>query len=184
MKRKDLITKEVISSADEEEEEEEEEVNSMDDEKSVASDSEIDIDNNEMGGFGDKLNQLLNTVVPPMSSSSILIQSKGIERKLDQAILDEKAQRILKHEKRKLKELGHVSKEKDIIVTNYDYEKKLKKVATKGVVQLFNAISQHQIAKNKHGHNTTVNISDQKKVELARLSNNAFLDLLKTTTIE
>jgi hypothetical protein len=190
MKSKNKIMKEISSSSEgeenEEEEEEEEELDSIDDETSVTSDSIMsDMDNNsEMNGFGDKLNQLLNTVIPPTSSSAILIQSKGIENKLDQAILDEKAQRILKHEKRKLKELGHISKEKDIIITNYDYEKKLKKIATKGVVQLFNAINQHQIAKSKQGSNTTANISDQKKIRLAQLSNNTFLDLLKTTTVE
>lgn len=70
----------------------------------------------------------------------ILARSKGLERKLEDEKLDYKARKIMSAEKKALKEKGRIIPD----FTSFEYEKRLRKVATRGVVKLFNAIRTQQ----------------------------------------
>jgi hypothetical protein len=63
-----------------------------------------------------------------------------------------------------------------------NYERQLKKAATKGVVQLFNAIHQHQVMKEKLAKEKLA-AGVGKKAEVAaqikQISKTSFLDMLK-----
>ncbi|KAJ1526486.1 hypothetical protein HK096_011530 [Nowakowskiella sp. JEL0078] len=105
-------------------------------------------------------------------SRPILANRKSIERNIDDQKIDEKARKILSKQKKKKESDGRVMPD----LTKMDYEKKLRKLATKGVVQLFNAIRIAQKA--------SVPIDDKimaptAKAEQGRLSKNVFLNALK-----
>ncbi|KAJ3025184.1 UNVERIFIED_CONTAM: hypothetical protein HDU68_007383 [Siphonaria sp. JEL0065] len=69
----------------------------------------------------------------------ILSKHKSIEVSLDDQKLEEKAKRLINKEKKvKLVDVARIKRE-DLVAVN-DLEKRLKKVATRGVVKLFNAI--------------------------------------------
>ncbi|KAI9270842.1 Rrp15p-domain-containing protein [Sporodiniella umbellata] len=109
----------------------------------------------------------------------ILARSKNVERKIEDEKLDYKARKILSAQKKAEKERGRIIPD----YTTFDYEKKLRKVATRGVVKLFNAIRTQQKvtevavydAKNK----SKSTIASEKAREASTLSKSNFLDLLK-----
>ncbi|RUS20655.1 Rrp15p-domain-containing protein [Endogone sp. FLAS-F59071] len=70
----------------------------------------------------------------------ILVRSKGVERKIEEEKLEYKARKELTAEKRRLAAKDRVVPDGSTI----EYEKKLRKVATRGVVKLFNAIRTQQ----------------------------------------
>lgn len=63
-----------------------------------------------------------------------------MERKIEDEKLDYKARKILSAQKKQNKERGRVIPD----FTTFEYEKRLRKVATRGVVKLFNAIRTQQ----------------------------------------
>ncbi|KAL2911951.1 hypothetical protein HK105_208561 [Polyrhizophydium stewartii] len=73
-------------------------------------------------------------------SRPILSKKRHFEAAIDEAKLDAKARRILAAERKTKVDLSHVIPDH----TTTDYEKKLRKIATRGVVQLFNAIRMAQ----------------------------------------
>lgn len=58
----------------------------------------------------------------------ILARSKGVERKIEDEKLEYKARKMLTAEKKKLKNQGRVIPD----YTSFEYEKRLRKVATRG----------------------------------------------------
>ena len=78
----------------------------------------------------------------------ILSKSKSIERRIDEQTTLDRARRLFNHEQRKRMRQDHIS------IADYhpDREKRLKNVATRGVVQLFNAFQQQQKAKHQLKH--------------------------------
>ncbi|CAG8842562.1 44901_t:CDS:2, partial [Gigaspora margarita] len=66
----------------------------------------------------------------------ILSRSKGIERRIDDAKLEYRARKAINIEKKKLADKDRIKED----FTAIDTERKLRKIATRGVVQLFNAI--------------------------------------------
>ncbi|KAI8605132.1 Rrp15p-domain-containing protein [Dissophora ornata] len=76
------------------------------------------------------------------ASQPILARSRGVERKLEEEKMEAKARKAITNEKRRLANKDRVKPE----YTGMEYEKKLRKVATRGVVQLFNAIKTQQKA--------------------------------------
>ncbi|KAJ3033678.1 hypothetical protein HDV00_005897 [Rhizophlyctis rosea] len=101
----------------------------------------------------------------------ILSKEKQIERSIDEAKLDAKARKIVANEKRKLAEVGRV------IPTHAttDYEKKLRKVATRGVVKLFNAIRVAQ----KTAEDVKAEGIQKNTTAAPIISKTSFLDMLK-----
>ena len=112
----------------------------------------------------------------------ILSKRKAIERKLAEEELERRARLMLKKEQREARDSAHVIPSSDTA----NYEKIQRRIATRGVVQLFNAIHQHQQEKEKmksdllkkRAHET-LGYPESKK-DLKQLSKSSFLDLLKT----
>ncbi|KAK3826224.1 MAG: Rrp15p-domain-containing protein [Linnemannia elongata] len=76
------------------------------------------------------------------ASTPILARSRGAERKIEEEKLEAKARKAISNEKKRLANRDRVKPD----YTGMEYEKKLRKVATRGVVQLFNAIKAQQKA--------------------------------------
>ncbi|KAI8149880.1 Rrp15p-domain-containing protein [Fennellomyces sp. T-0311] len=110
----------------------------------------------------------------------IMARSKGTERKIEDEKLEYKARKMLSAEKKAQKERGRVIPD----YTTFDYEKRLRKVATRGVVKLFNAIRTQQkatevaVTKATEKHKTLASLEKARNVSTMSKSN--FLDLLKT----
>lgn len=109
----------------------------------------------------------------------ILARRKGIERKIEDAKLEAKARTVLRKQRLATKDAAHQSVPD---MSRANYEKLLKKAATKGVVQLFNAIHQHQVMKEKLAKEKA-EAGGAKKAEVAaqikQISKTSFLDMLK-----
>jgi transposase-like protein len=95
------------------------------------------------------------------TSRPVLSRKRGIEKTIDDEKLMEKARKILKSEKH--------SKELRVVPQVNEHEKELKKIATKGVVQLFNALRQAQKSAKE----------EQQEKEKERTTKKAFLDSIK-----
>ncbi|TPX33377.1 hypothetical protein SmJEL517_g03768 [Synchytrium microbalum] len=121
--------------------------------------------------FADTINKLLqeDTAEGP---TPILAKSKRIEKQLDREKRLESERRKVAHEKQEK------SKEDTVrvvtVVTN-DYEKRLRKIATGGVVKLFNAIrgAQKRVEKVKAK-------PEGKRANVASISKETFLSALAT----
>ncbi|CAO3676191.1 unnamed protein product [Umbelopsis vinacea] len=112
----------------------------------------------------------------------ILARSKGAERKIEDEKLEYKARKVLAAEKKALAS-------KDRVVPDYttmDYEKKLRKVATRGVVKLFNAIRTQQkvtdIAVSRAADTSQTSRAIEKAKNVSTMPKSSFLELLKTGT--
>ncbi|CAO3635238.1 unnamed protein product [Mucor fragilis] len=183
------------SSADEEEEDDDE----MDlDQDADAEDEEEDdeFDEDEMDlqedgvkqpkkfsteAFSDAMTKILaSTLTGSDKRQPILARSKGLERKLEDEKLDYKARKIMSAEKKALKEKGRVIPD----FTTFEYEKRLRKVATRGVVKLFNAIRTQQKVTEVAVQNASETRKTLSAIEKAKnvstMSKSSFLDLLKT----
>ncbi|KAG2173995.1 hypothetical protein INT44_000109 [Umbelopsis vinacea] len=119
----------------------------------------------------------------------ILARSKGAERKIEDEKLEYKARKLLAAEKKALAS-------KDRIIPDYttmDYEKKLRKVATRGVlpvaftvVKLFNAIRTQQkvtdVAVSRAADTSSTSRAIEKAKNVSTMPKSSFLELLKTGT--
>ncbi|KAJ3068142.1 hypothetical protein HDU98_008692 [Podochytrium sp. JEL0797] len=104
----------------------------------------------------------------------ILSRHKNIEVALDDQKLEEKAKRLLSKEKKiKTLDVARVKRE-DLIATN-DLEKRLKKVSTRGVVKLFNAIRVAQ----KSVESVKSDGVQKNSAKLAALSQGGFMQMIK-----
>ncbi|KAJ3161310.1 hypothetical protein HDU86_007092 [Geranomyces michiganensis] len=104
----------------------------------------------------------------------ILAKQKHLEQAINNEKLEDKARRIITAEKKKKVEIGHVVPDH----TTTDYEKKLRKVATRGVVKLFNAIRVAQRTAEEVKSDGVLKNRDTAPV----ISKNTFLDMIKPKT--
>ncbi|KAF9951284.1 Trimeric GatFAB AmidoTransferase(AdT) complex subunit [Modicella reniformis] len=109
------------------------------------------------------------------ASMPILARSRGVERKLEEEKMEAKARKAISNEKKRLANKDRVKPD----FTGMEYEKKLRKVATRGVVQLFNAIKAQQKATEELTEKTRP-ITTNAKDKVASLTKASFLDLLKS----
>jgi len=126
---------------------------------------------------GSAISQILNqTTTEP--SGPILSKRKAIERKIEDAKLEAKARALLKRQRLATKDAARVTVPD---ISRANCERALKKAATKGVVQLFNAIHQHQVSKEKLAKEKAA--AGKKGTEVAtqikQISKTSFLDMLK-----
>ncbi|KAG0266208.1 hypothetical protein DFQ27_009921 [Actinomortierella ambigua] len=111
------------------------------------------------------------------ASQPILARSRGVERKLEEEKLEAKARKALTFEKRRAMNKDRVKPD----FTGMEYEKKLRKVATRGVVQLFNAIkAQQKVTETVTDKIAPIGANAKDKV--ANMTKASFLDLLKSGT--
>ncbi|KAF9297909.1 Trimeric GatFAB AmidoTransferase(AdT) complex subunit [Mortierella antarctica] len=111
------------------------------------------------------------------ASTPILARSRGAERKLEEEKMEAKAKKAITNEKKRLANKDRVKPD----YTGMEYEKKLRKVATRGVVQLFNAIKAQQKATDDLTEKVRP-ITANSKDKVANLTKASFLDLLKSGT--
>ncbi|KAF9170428.1 Trimeric GatFAB AmidoTransferase(AdT) complex subunit [Mortierella sp. AD010] len=111
------------------------------------------------------------------ASMPILARSRGVERKLEEEKMEAKARKAITNERKRLANKDRVKPE----YTGMEYEKKLRKVATRGVVQLFNAIKAQQKATEDLTDKVRP-ITTNAKDKVANLTKASFLDLLKSGT--
>ncbi|OBZ88323.1 RRP15-like protein [Choanephora cucurbitarum] len=181
---------------DEDEDEKDSEDESMDEnedadveESEDDDDDDMDLDNEEVKqpkkysseAFSDAMTKILASSLSGSDKKQpILARSKGVERKIEDEKLDHKARKILSAQKKALKEKGRVIPD----YTTFDYEKGLRKVATRGVVKLFNAIRTQQkvteVAVEKAASTRKTRVAIEKAKDVSTMSKSSFLDLLKT----
>ncbi|KAI8061836.1 Rrp15p-domain-containing protein [Gilbertella persicaria] len=149
----------------------------------------MDLDNDEVKqpkkysseAFSDAMTKILASSLSGSDKKQpILARSKGVERKIEDEKLDHKARKILSAQKKALKEKGRVIPD----FSSFEYEKRLRKVATRGVVKLFNAIRTQQkvtevAVQNAAGTRKTLAAIEKAK-NVSTMSKTSFLDLLKT----
>ncbi|KAF9283831.1 Trimeric GatFAB AmidoTransferase(AdT) complex subunit [Linnemannia elongata] len=111
------------------------------------------------------------------ASTPILARSRGAERKIEEEKMEAKARKAISNEKKRLANRDRVKPD----YTGMEYEKKLRKVATRGVVQLFNAIKAQQKATDDLTEKVRP-ITTNSKDKVANLTKASFLDLLKSGT--
>ncbi|KAF9428551.1 hypothetical protein BGZ94_001990 [Podila epigama] len=111
------------------------------------------------------------------ANTPILAKSRGTERKLEEEKMELKARKAIANEKKRLANKDRVKPD----YTGMEYEKKLRKVATRGVVQLFNAIKAQQKATDDLSEKVKP-ITTNSKDKVANLTKASFLDLLKSGT--
>ncbi len=109
------------------------------------------------------------------SEAPILSRRKGIERKIEDARLEACARKLLKKQLLESKDSAHLT---TIDPSRLNHEKQLRKAATRGVVQLFNAIHQHQTMKEKLVKERQAKKTDEIK-QIKQISKTSFLDMLK-----
>ncbi|ORX64163.1 Rrp15p-domain-containing protein [Anaeromyces robustus] len=112
------------------------------------------------------MSRILNT---DTNEKPILAKAKEIEQKIEDEKLDYKARKAITAERKKLEEKDRVIPD----YTTFEYEKKLRKLATRGVVKLFNAI---KTAQEKSNEVHTLVTNKKPKVEVAKKS---FMDMLQ-----
>ncbi|KAJ2835837.1 pre-60S ribosomal particles component [Coemansia sp. 'formosensis'] len=107
------------------------------------------------------------------TNAPIMAKDRTRENQIREELISYRARKALVDEKRQL-----LNKDRVIpTLENFDYERKLRKVATRGVIKLFNVIKAQQ---TELTHITKTPTTRTEKV--AEMSKSKFLDLLKAKT--
>ncbi|RKP11248.1 Rrp15p-domain-containing protein [Piptocephalis cylindrospora] len=109
------------------------------------------------------------------AQSAPILARSGVEKRLFEEKLEGKAKKMLRQEKKREMDVDRVKPQPE----GMDYERKLKKVATRGVVQLFNAIRTQQQTSVEVGKIGSVAKSESVHREAAKMDKANFLSLLK-----
>lgn len=149
--------------------------------------------------LGDVAGSILDAKLPA-GAAPILVRNKGAERKLEEAKKEEKERLELAKAKHALKESAHhemkPKKSADAAVADPVRETMLRKVATRGVVALFNAVRTAQKdappkeaagSKRKRHRETSADAAEDGSAGAASsapdLSKDSFLDILRRGTV-
>ena len=191
----------------EEEEEEEESLDGMSDEDDGFSEDEVDdgtdrvdeaedehldampqkqrkVEKKELD-LGLAMSQILGQKIPATADAAgvpILAKRKAIERKIEEDRLDARARSVMRKQRIASKDSARIA---EMDMSRANSEKVLKKAATRGVVQLFNAIHQHQATKEKAAKEKRDAAAGGKKggaeqaAQIRQISKTSFLDMLK-----
>ncbi|XP_027005239.2 RRP15-like protein isoform X1 [Tachysurus fulvidraco] len=176
-----------ISENDERSEEEESEDGSDEEERSAGDGSEGEeeenvkaqdgeVDMNPNAGWADVMAKILGKKTPE-DKPCILLKNKQRD-KLNAKERKEKAEKKKQADKKRAWEM--MCRVKPDVVQDKEKERNLQRVATRGVVQLFNAVRQHQ--KNVDEKMKEVGGSERKKAKvLSSVSKKDFIDVLRGT---
>lgn len=171
------------SKAEKEGEGEEEEDSETDDEFPLKKKKKTSSDGSEQ--FASAFNAILGSKLKAYDRKDpILARNKSTLKKLESDRLEKKAKRELHAEKKQLQDKVRVqnllpaASEPEKVREIIEKEKKLKKVAQRGVVKLFNALLATQVKTKEEI--SKANVSSGKKEEmLNEISKSKFLDLVK-----
>lgn len=140
---------------------------------------------NDSASFSNAVNSILNSHLKAYDRKDPILarQKKKVIRKFEDEKLELKARKLLSLEKRARDEKARVAdllpSNDDDVRAQLDYEKKLKKTAQRGVIQLFNAVLKTQVNTDKE-MKKEAKLSDSKKSELSNdISKEMFLDMVK-----
>ncbi|XP_035177270.1 RRP15-like protein [Oxyura jamaicensis] len=125
-------------------------------------------------GWADAMAKVLNKKIP-QNKSIILAKSKKLEKEKEK----EKQERLEKRRKLdKKREWEMMCRVKPDVVKDRDRERNLQRIATRGVVQLFNAVRTHQ--KNIDEKVKKVGSSERRRAKLlSSVSKKDFIDVLR-----
>lgn len=126
-------------------------------------------------GWADAMARILEKDLPE-NKPPVLLKYKKVEKRRAE-VKEERASKKLKSQER------HAMREKDHVKpdgSTLDYEKNLVKIATRGVVKLFNAVSKHQKEVESKLSSAPTEAKKSKVVE--SMSKSAFLDMLKSSS--
>lgn len=140
--------------------------------------------------LGLAMSQILGQKIPATADATgstaagvpILAKRKAIERKIEEDRLDARARSVMRKQRIANKDSARVA---EMDMSRANSEKGLKKAATRGVVQLFNAIHQHQTTKEKAAKEKRDAAAGGKKggaeqaAQIKQISKTSFLDMLK-----
>ncbi|KAJ1805807.1 pre-60S ribosomal particles component, partial [Coemansia sp. RSA 2598] len=104
-------------------------------------------------------------------SAPIMAKDKTRENQIKEEKLEYRARKALTAERKALKDKDRVVP----TMQNFDYERKLRKIATKGVIKLFNVVKAQQTELAEIDEQKTI-----KTEKVAEMSKSKFLDLLKS----
>ncbi|KAG5458002.1 MAG: Rrp15p-domain-containing protein [Olpidium bornovanus] len=136
-------------------------------------DDDGDDDDDSPAAFATSMAKILGSTLKVADRKApILAKSRGIERRIEEEKLESKARKALASERKRLASKDRVLPDS----TRLDYESRLKRVAARGVVKLFNAINEH----HKADMPDTVGKSAATKEKVASMSKASFLELLKS----
>ena len=111
------------------------------------------------------------------ATSRVILARSNAEKRIAEERLEQRAKRMLKAEK--AKETDKDRRFPD--VSTLDHERRLKRIATRGVVQLFNAIRLEQVQEPSQVGKVAParRVRNKKKEKTAKVSKARFLDLLQ-----
>jgi hypothetical protein len=136
----------------------------------MSEDEQVDL------GIGDVLGKLISKPVTEKPYERFNKLEGAVAAKEEKKLRD--AERQLKHEKKLLRLKEHVRPD---AATDLKKERMLTKIATRGVVVLFNAIAKQQELKRKREEEDYETTQEKKKARTKDLSKNEFLDILKNS---
>lgn len=135
-------------------------------------------DSNANAGWAEAMAKILGKKTAE-SKSSILTKNKELDKRKDME-RQEQLERKKQIDKRQAWEM--MCREKPDIVMDRETERALQRIATRGVVQLFNAVKKHQ--KNVDDKVKEVGGSERKKAKiLCSVSKKDFIDVLRGTEV-
>ncbi|NXS07316.1 RRP15 protein, partial [Neodrepanis coruscans] len=125
-------------------------------------------------GWADAMAKVLNKKIP-QNKSTILSKNKSLEKERQK----EKQERLEKRMKLdKKREWEMMCRVKPDVVKDREKERNLQRIATRGVVQLFNAVRTHQ--KNMDEKMKTVGSSERRRAKLlSSVSKKDFINVLR-----
>ncbi|KAM5165486.1 RRP15-like protein isoform 2-T2 [Mantella aurantiaca] len=135
-------------------------------------DAESDGDPNK--GWADAMAKILNKKMPD-KAGTILVKSKALEKEKERERLEKMEKRKEVDKKRQWEMMSRV---KPDVVRDREVERNLQRIATRGVVQLFNAVRTHQ--GNVNDKLKEAGSSDRKRSKLmSSVSKKDFIDVLR-----
>ncbi|XP_071595779.1 RRP15-like protein [Heliangelus exortis] len=125
-------------------------------------------------GWADAMAKVLNKKIP-QNKSTILAKNKKLEKGREKEKQERREKRMKLHKKQEWEMMCRV---KPDVVKDRDKERNLQRIATRGVVQLFNAVRMHQ--KNVDEKVKKAGSSDRQRAKLlSSVSKKDFIDVLR-----
>jgi hypothetical protein len=136
------------------------------------------------GNMGNIMSKILKTSSTD-PKAPILAKRRAVERKIQDEKLENRARKLVRRELREARDAAHIVPD----MSTANAEKTLRKVATRGVVQLFNAVNTHQVNKEKAEKAVQAakeakrakptSVKEKTSEDVKALSKASFLELLK-----
>lgn len=171
------------SSDDESDLDDDPQMESEEEEDKEQEDGEDDTEEGKLSGWADAMAKVLNTGKNTQSDKPMLLSKAKKDKDIENLQLNNTSEEKPKLKEKpsvlraKKQELENVARKKPDIVKDRSKEKKLAKIATRGVVQLFNAVRDQQKSLKTQLDKAGLSITKRDKV-YKNLDKDAFLEVL------